>query len=116
MERSIGPNAGRTVPRACVPGNLVHPVSVAQPPNSTYGGGTARRPGADARAADDLNLGTGARMTSSPTLETVAGLGGGNLGAALANGWARSGRLAPVRVHVTRRHAHKLADRAAELG
>lgn len=49
-------------------------------------------------------------MTPSPDLDTVALLGGGNLGTALAHGWARSGRLTPGRVHVTRRHRQKLAE------
>ena len=48
-------------------------------------------------------------------LRRVALLGGGNLGTALAHGWARAGRLDPDHVHVTRRHARKLAD-LAEAG
>ena len=34
----------------------------------------------------------------------IAVLGGGNLGRALALGWAGSGRVAPDRITVTRRH------------
>ncbi|NNF39408.1 MAG: pyrroline-5-carboxylate reductase [Gemmatimonadetes bacterium] len=49
-------------------------------------------------------------MTPSPDLDTIALLGGGNLGTALAHGWARADRLTPDRIHVTRRHAHKLAE------
>jgi pyrroline-5-carboxylate reductase len=49
-------------------------------------------------------------MSSSPDLDSVAVLGGGNLGTALAHGWARAGRLDPERIHVTRRHAHKLSE------
>ena len=46
----------------------------------------------------------------SPDLRTVTVLGGGNLGTAIAHGWARAGRLSPSQIHVTRRHTHKLAE------
>ena len=44
----------------------------------------------------------------------IAVLGGGNLGRALAHGWARSARFAPASIQVTRRQAEKLDDLAAE--
>jgi pyrroline-5-carboxylate reductase len=47
-------------------------------------------------------------------MSKLAVLGGGNLGRALALGWVRAGRYAPADIHVTRRHAEKLADLAAE--
>jgi pyrroline-5-carboxylate reductase len=43
----------------------------------------------------------------------VAILGGGNLGSALAQGWVTSGRLAPERIRITRRHPAKLRPLAA---
>jgi len=49
-----------------------------------------------------------------PTVHSVAVLGGGNLGVALARGWVQSGLFDPSRVHLTRRHAAKLSDLAAE--
>ena len=45
--------------------------------------------------------------------QSVAILGGGTLGSALAQGWVAAGRLTPDRVHVTRRHAAKLHTLAA---
>jgi pyrroline-5-carboxylate reductase len=45
---------------------------------------------------------------------TLAILGGGNLGQALARGWASSGAAEPARIHVTRRDADKLTPLAAE--
>ncbi|NIM01939.1 MAG: pyrroline-5-carboxylate reductase [Acidobacteria bacterium] len=47
-------------------------------------------------------------------MKNVAILGGGNLGHALARGWAGSGLLEPDAIHVTRRHPERLADLAAE--
>jgi len=47
-------------------------------------------------------------------IERVAILGGGNLGHALARGWAGSGLLEPKAIQVTRRHPERLADLAAE--
>lgn len=44
----------------------------------------------------------------------IAVLGGGNLGCALAHGWARAGRFRPASIRVTRRQAEKLDDLAAE--
>lgn len=53
-------------------------------------------------------------MTEEPSdRPAVAILGGGNLGEALAKGWAASGYSAPARISVTRRQAHKLADLTA---
>lgn len=43
----------------------------------------------------------------------IAILGGGNLGQALAIGWAGRGYAEPSRISVTRRQAHKLADLSA---
>jgi pyrroline-5-carboxylate reductase len=50
-------------------------------------------------------------MSDRP-IESVAILGGGNLGRALALGWVDSGIVGPAAVHVTRRHADKLDDLA----
>jgi pyrroline-5-carboxylate reductase len=47
---------------------------------------------------------------SKITIESVAIIGGGNLGHALARGWVRSGLFTAADVHVTRRHPDKLAD------
>ena len=44
----------------------------------------------------------------------VAILGGGNLGRALARGWARSGLLRSDQMHVTRRHPEGLQELAGE--
>lgn len=44
---------------------------------------------------------------------TIAILGGGNLGRALATGWARAGYAQPSQITVTRRQVHKLADLAS---
>jgi pyrroline-5-carboxylate reductase len=44
----------------------------------------------------------------------VAILGGGNLGAALARGWARAGMFTPGRIVLTRRHPEKLDALRAE--
>lgn len=48
-----------------------------------------------------------------PGSRAIAILGGGNLGRALAMGWARAGYAPPERITVTRRHVQKLADLAA---
>lgn len=40
----------------------------------------------------------------------VAILGGGNVGQALALGWARGSRFAPAQIAITRRHPDKLAE------
>lgn len=45
---------------------------------------------------------------------SIAVLGGGNLGVALALGWARAGIAAPSAIHVTRRNPDKLGDLAAQ--
>jgi len=47
---------------------------------------------------------------SDKSIQSVAILGGGNLGRALATGWTASGLFQPADVHLTRRHADKLAD------
>jgi len=52
-------------------------------------------------------------MTTT-SADRIAILGGGNLGIALARGWVRAGRFAAERVHITRRHATRLAPLAAE--
>ncbi|HWV58195.1 MAG TPA: pyrroline-5-carboxylate reductase [Longimicrobiales bacterium] len=44
---------------------------------------------------------------------SIAILGGGNLGRALATGWARAGYTEPDRITITRRRIQKLADLAA---
>lgn len=41
---------------------------------------------------------------------SVAVIGGGNLGSALARGWVTAGLFSPASVHVTRRHEAKLLD------
>ncbi len=43
-------------------------------------------------------------------IKSVAILGGGNLGHALAGGWVRSGLLKAKNIHVTRRHVEKLKE------
>lgn len=48
------------------------------------------------------------------SIGSVAVLGGGNLGTALARGWVRSGVLAAANIGVTRRHPERLAELAAE--
>ena len=45
---------------------------------------------------------------------SLAILGGGNLGQALARGWVRSETLRPDQIHVTRRHPDGLEELAAE--
>jgi pyrroline-5-carboxylate reductase len=45
-------------------------------------------------------------------MSTIAILGGGNLGRALALGWVGAGRLSPDDIHLTRRQDEKLADLA----
>lgn len=45
---------------------------------------------------------------------SLAILGGGNLGQALARGWVRSGTLRPDQIHVTRRHPDGLEELAGE--
>lgn len=47
-------------------------------------------------------------------IESLAILGGGSLGQALARGWAGSGLFQPSEVHLTRRHPEKLAALADE--
>lgn len=46
---------------------------------------------------------------SAGIAESVAILGGGNLGVALARGWVRAGRFAPSQVGITRRQQLRLA-------
>jgi len=48
-------------------------------------------------------------------MTTLAVLGGGNLGRALALGWVGAGRFAPTNIHMTRRQDDKLQD-MRELG
>jgi pyrroline-5-carboxylate reductase len=43
-------------------------------------------------------------------MKTIAVLGGGNLGRALAQGWVAAGLVQPGQVHLTRRRTGKLAD------
>ncbi len=43
-------------------------------------------------------------------MTSLAVLGGGNLGRALALGWVRAGRCAPSDIHITRRQAERLDD------
>lgn len=50
--------------------------------------------------------------TTSP--DSIAVIGGGNLGQALARGWVGSGLMDAARVHVTRRHTEKLDALAGE--
>lgn len=47
-------------------------------------------------------------------IESIAILGGGNLGRALARGWVEAGTFRPQDIHVTRRHEDRLADLAAD--
>jgi pyrroline-5-carboxylate reductase len=49
-----------------------------------------------------------------PSAPALTILGGGNLGQALARGWAADGRLAPAAIRITRRDAEKLRPLAAE--
>ncbi len=54
-------------------------------------------------------------MTAGASAErpaTVAILGGGNVGQALARGWAAAGRFAPGEIAITRRQADKLGELA----
>lgn len=51
---------------------------------------------------------------STALTRSVAILGGGNLGVALARGWVRAGRFTADQVRITRRHASRLAPLAAE--
>jgi pyrroline-5-carboxylate reductase len=46
--------------------------------------------------------------------KSIAVLGGGNLGAALARGWVAAGVVAPGEIHVTRRQPEKLNDLESE--
>ena len=46
-------------------------------------------------------------------MHSIAVLGGGNLGRALAQGWVAAGLAPPERIHVTRRQTAKLEDLAA---
>jgi pyrroline-5-carboxylate reductase len=50
--------------------------------------------------------------TSRGRLTPVAILGGGNVGQALARGWAAAGRFAPAEIMITRRHVDKLSELA----
>ncbi|HEX2139595.1 MAG TPA: NAD(P)-binding domain-containing protein, partial [Woeseiaceae bacterium] len=47
--------------------------------------------------------------------DPVAILGGGNVGQALARGWAAAGRFAPAEIMITRRQIDKLSE-LAEAG
>ncbi|NNF04814.1 MAG: pyrroline-5-carboxylate reductase [Rhodothermales bacterium] len=53
------------------------------------------------------------RPTDAP-LESLAIIGGGNLGTALARGWSRSGLFDSGDIHVTRRHETRLSALADE--
>jgi len=55
-----------------------------------------------------------AKTTSESSSASLAILGGGNLGQALARGLVRSGTLRPAQIHVTRRRPDGLEDLAAE--
>ena len=55
-----------------------------------------------------------AEKASESSSATLAILGGGNLGQALARGLVRSGTLGPDQIHVTRRRPDALEDLAAE--
>ncbi len=55
-----------------------------------------------------------AKKTSASSSASLAILGGGNLGQALARGLVRSGTLQPEQIHVTRRRPDALEDLAAE--
>jgi len=55
-----------------------------------------------------------AKKTSESSSASLAILGGGNLGQALARGLVRSGTLPPEQIHVTRRRPDGLEDLAAE--
>ncbi len=48
------------------------------------------------------------------TLNSLSIIGAGNIGTAIARGLVKSGRLAADKITLTRRHADKLADLAAE--
>ncbi len=55
-----------------------------------------------------------AKKKSATPSASLAILGGGNLGQALARGLVRSGTLQPEQIHVTRRRPNALEDLAAE--
>ncbi len=55
-----------------------------------------------------------AKTTSESSSASLAILGGGNLGQALARGLVRSGTLRPEQIHVTRRHPDGLEELAGE--
>ena len=55
-----------------------------------------------------------AEKASDSSSASLAILGGGNLGQALAHGLVRSGTLRPAQIHVTRRRPDSLEDLAAE--
>ena len=55
-----------------------------------------------------------AEKASDSSSASLAILGGGNLGQALARGLVRSGTLRPAQIHVTRRRPDSLEDLAAE--
>ena len=55
-----------------------------------------------------------ADKTPESSSASLAILGGGNLGQALARGFVRSQTLLPDQIHVTRRHSDRLQDLAAE--
>ena len=55
-----------------------------------------------------------AKQKSATSSASLAILGGGNLGQALARGLVRSGTLQPEQIHVTRRRPDGLEDLAAE--
>ena len=52
--------------------------------------------------------------TTQSSSATLAILGGGNLGQALARGWVRSGTMGPDQIHVTRRRRDGLDELAGE--
>ena len=55
-----------------------------------------------------------AKKAAESSSVSLAILGGGNLGQALARGLVRSGTLQPEQIHVTRRRPDALEDLAAE--
>jgi pyrroline-5-carboxylate reductase len=112
-----------TGPRPHVPPATVPPAARASPPAVQ-----AARPDVPTRAAgaDDFqkrlaNLqNERPKMTETSKSErTIAILGGGNLGRALAMGWAESGYCPAERIHITRRNPDKLtffADAGFRVG